>query len=380
MTLFVSPVRERHRLYAVDLLRFAAALMVVLLHYTFNKGLTEYDFAPSLGAVTQYGYLGVELFFLISGMVVLMSVWGRTTREFVASRISRLYPAFWVAVTLTAVIVAIAGPRGRNDVTMAQYVANLSMFPQLANIEYVESVYWTLWSEWRFYLILFAFSLWGITERRTHWLLWGWLTTSVALEVLPVPPAAHAALALIVQPQFSHYFIAGMALYLAHRFGFTARLGLLLSACYANAVKEADGRIDDLVADGLAPTLAVAALVILAIFVVMTLAATGGLRWMRWPGLAELGAMTYPLYLIHFTLGVVAFNALVPAVHPWLALPLVIAAMCGASWLISAKVEDRVRPALHLAIRRLLRVPPRTMPAQTANTPRATDQATVGRR
>ncbi|WP_433309487.1 acyltransferase family protein [Micromonospora sp. CA-269861] len=379
MTSTATPVRQQHRLYEVDLLRFAAALMVVLLHFTFSQGQLEHDFAPALGAVTQYGYLGVELFFLISGMVVLMSVWGRTTREFVASRISRLYPAFWVAVTLTAATVAIARPPGRNDVTAAQYVANLSMFPQLADIEYVESVYWTLWSEWRFYLILFAFSLLGITERRTHWLLWGWLTTSVALQVLPVPPAAHAALALIVQPQFSHYFIAGMALYLVHRFGFTARLGLLLLACYANAVKETGSRIDERVADGQAPILVVAALVILAIFIVMTLAATGGLRWMRWPVLSELGAMTYPLYLIHFTLGVVAFNAVVPAVHPWLALPLVIAAMCGASWLISAKVEDRVRPALHLAIRRLLRVPPRRMPQQTASTARAADQATAGR-
>ncbi|MEU1589580.1 acyltransferase [Micromonospora sp. NPDC005710] len=376
-------MRVQRRLYEVDLLRFAAALMIVLLHYTFSRGETDYDFAPSLGAVTQYGYLGVELFFLISGMVVLMSVWGRTAREFVASRVSRLYPAFWVAVTLTAATVAIAGPQGRNDVTVAQYVANLSMFPQLADIEYVESVYWTLWSEWRFYLILFAFSLVGITERRTHWLLWGWLASSVALEAFPVPPGAHAALALIVQPQFSHYFIAGMALYMVHRFGFTARLGLLLSACYANAVREADSRVDELVADGMTPTLVVAALVILAIFVVMTLAATGGLRWMRWRGLSHLGAMTYPLYLIHFSLGVVAFNAMVPAVDPWLALPLVIAAMCAASWLISVKVEDRVRPTLHLAIGRLLGVPPgvpsHRMAERPAGPARAWDQVGVGR-
>lgn len=48
---------------------------------------------PVLSEVTRYGYAGVNLFFVISGFVILMSVWGRTAPQFIASRVSRLYPA-----------------------------------------------------------------------------------------------------------------------------------------------------------------------------------------------------------------------------------------------------------------------------------------------
>jgi peptidoglycan/LPS O-acetylase OafA/YrhL len=69
--------------------------------------------------------------------------------------------------------------------------------------------------------------------------------------------------------------------------------------------------------------------------------------------------MTYPLYLIHFTLGVATFNALVPTLHPWLALPVVVSTICGLSWIISAKFEDRLRLSLDTGLRQVLRVAPR---------------------
>src|ERR1019366_5159909 len=103
----------RDRLYEIDLLRITAALAVVLYHYTFSGyagHLTSIAF-PALSHVTRYGYLGVDMFFTISGFVVLLSAWGRRPHEFVISRIVRLYPAYWVAVTITA-IVAITLSRG----------------------------------------------------------------------------------------------------------------------------------------------------------------------------------------------------------------------------------------------------------------------------
>jgi peptidoglycan/LPS O-acetylase OafA/YrhL len=56
--------------------------------------------------VSRYGYLGVDLFFVISGFVVQLSAWDRRPPEFVVSRIVRLYPAFWIAVTVVVVIPA----------------------------------------------------------------------------------------------------------------------------------------------------------------------------------------------------------------------------------------------------------------------------------
>jgi peptidoglycan/LPS O-acetylase OafA/YrhL len=88
------------RLYEIDLLWIIAALAVVIFHYTFSGRMQEPSPVsfPGLSEVSRYGYLGVDLFFMISGFVVLLSAWDRRRRDLVVSGIVRLYPALWIAV------------------------------------------------------------------------------------------------------------------------------------------------------------------------------------------------------------------------------------------------------------------------------------------
>ncbi|MFD6812242.1 acyltransferase family protein, partial [Streptomyces anthocyanicus] len=94
--------RKRGRLYVLDGLRLGAALMVVAFHYT-ALGAEAWDrpawtVFPEVSRFTSYGYLGVQLFFVISGFVICMSAWGRPLKAFFVSRVIRLYPAYWFAV------------------------------------------------------------------------------------------------------------------------------------------------------------------------------------------------------------------------------------------------------------------------------------------
>ncbi|RZJ93005.1 MAG: acyltransferase, partial [Hymenobacter sp.] len=101
------------RYYEIDLLRFVAAAAVVLYHFAYRgyhaDHLSPVDY-PVLGQVCKYGYLGVELFFLISGYVILHSAQGKSLGQFFVSRVQRLYPAYWVACTLCFVVVRLFRP------------------------------------------------------------------------------------------------------------------------------------------------------------------------------------------------------------------------------------------------------------------------------
>ena len=79
-----EPHQPPLRFYEIDLLRLLAALAVVFYHYTY-RGYMANNYSPvafpALAPVTKYGYLGVELFFIISGYVVLRSAQGKTVRS-----------------------------------------------------------------------------------------------------------------------------------------------------------------------------------------------------------------------------------------------------------------------------------------------------------
>ncbi|MBM0255919.1 acyltransferase family protein [Micromonospora sp. 4G55] len=81
------------RLYVLDGLRLVAALLVVGFHFTvFAKpwGVPNGSALPGLAVATQFGWLGVYLFFLISGFVICMSAEGRSVAQFATARITRL--------------------------------------------------------------------------------------------------------------------------------------------------------------------------------------------------------------------------------------------------------------------------------------------------
>jgi len=148
-------------LYELDLLRFLAAIAVVFFHYTFINSINS-DLTPSypvLEGIFKYGYLGVELFFMISGFVILLTAMKKTAIQFTISRIKRLYPAFWVALIITTLAILFLVPDQTNSVGLKQFLFNFTMVPGYLGTVNIDPVYWTLQVEIKFYfwvgLILF---------------------------------------------------------------------------------------------------------------------------------------------------------------------------------------------------------------------------------
>lgn len=350
----VHPTRDR--LHEIDLLRITAALGVVIYHYTFSgyaRHLTSIAY-PSLSVVTRYGYLGVDMFFTISGFVVLLSAWGRRPQEFVISRIVRLYPAYWVAVTLTTVVVLTLG-RGLFHVTPIQYGANMTMLNAVAHIANIDVVYWTLYAEIRFYLLIFVLAWAGITRTRVIAVLWTWLAATAVIELHVLPAGLAATLDILVQSQWSHYFIGGMALCLIYRSGFSWQLGAVLVIAYANAVHQAI-TFGHLVADRYHQQLhsAVIAAVVTVIFIVMTLIALKVTRPLGRPWFAKAGALTYPLYLVHAYSGFVIINLIGRHLNRWLLLAVMITGMCGVAYAVHRFLEVALGARLKRGLTRLV--------------------------
>ena len=164
----------------------------------------------------------MELFFLISGFVICMSSWGRRLGDFFTSRVSRLYPAYWVAVLMTFAVVTVLPVGGVTPpvrLTLTDVAINMTMLQQPMGVPSVDGVYWTLFKELRFYLLFAILIRVGRTYRRAVLFCAVWMTAAVIAPTLQSP-----LIEMITIPEYAPYFIAGIAMYLIHRFGPTPLL------------------------------------------------------------------------------------------------------------------------------------------------------------
>ncbi|MFI6929928.1 acyltransferase family protein [Streptomyces sp. NPDC050287] len=338
-------VRERvgRRLYAIDGIRLLAALMVAVHHYAGTNRVDQpgnaiwdrpvSDVMPTVFRFASYGWIGVEIFFVISGFVICMSCWGRTPRQFFVSRVIRLYPAYWFAVLFTTgVLVAVPGVWER--LRLREVLLNLTMLQSGSGVANVDGVYWTLWSELRFYLLFLVVVATGLTYRKVvvFCCVWG-------AAAMLAPVAKFPLLELAANPDGAWYFIAGLALYLMHRFGQDLLLWGILAMAWLMGQRELGQRIDEVEhVSGWRGSVLIFTVFLLAM-VAIALGATDRIRW-KW--LVTAGALTYPLYLIHYAAGTALINRLRDTMDARLLIAVILAGFMVLSWLVHRFVERPV--------------------------------------
>jgi peptidoglycan/LPS O-acetylase OafA/YrhL len=172
---------ESKRIYQIDLFRFIAASAVVLYHYLYrgyaagNMSLLGFD---GVGEYFKYGYLGVDLFFIISGFVIAFSIKHLSLRKFCYSRFKRLYPMYWICLLLTFIVSYFWGAP-RYHVTFTQLLANLTMVQKLWGQGDVDGAYWSLYVELKFYLIIALFLILNRFKKISlDYLVYFWLLLS----------------------------------------------------------------------------------------------------------------------------------------------------------------------------------------------------------
>lgn len=342
-------MEKERRFTEIDLLRFLAALAVMLLHYGI-RGFAAGDQVsplhfPTLGPLVRYNYLGVNLFFMISGFVILMTAQGRSLRGFAISRIVRLYPAYWVCCTLTFVVILFFA-RDHIYTSLPRYLANMTMLNGFVNVGSIDGPYWTLCTEMKFY-ILMGLLVATSQLRYVEYYLGAWLAVSSIHLAYPSP-----ALGYLLIPEYSAYFIAGSVFYLLHRQGVTGYRAFLLAASFVVAIAaDAGTLIEKSYWYRMAFSVPVLACIIAAFYAAFLAIALGRGWTSRWDSaFVFLGTISYPLYLLHNSIGMAIFNNLHGFVNRYVLLFGTAAAMIGLARLVHVHVERRFSPLLKSAL------------------------------
>ena len=350
------------RLDSVQALRGIAALLVVLYHsaaiWREHAGLPGAWPGP-----WDQGYAGVDLFFVISGFIMVWIAGGaargpRRAGRFLWRRVTRIYPLWWIFCGLMALYFllaygqpaspAVVGPDG----AWGYLLASLALWPQSSMP--VLQVGWTLTFEMGFYLIFAALLL--LPPRIRPWLLllWG-AGVLVGLRALSFETMPGSPFALMFHPLVLEFLLGAAVAYILPRWrdeGW-ARF-IALAGAFAFAAWLAVGL------DPAEPAFPAQRVLVFGAPAALLLAGlvrrdVAGGRVPAW--LERLGDQSYALYLSHF-LVLLAFKRVL-ALPGWLegggavSLALFMALGTGLSLLVGWAAHRALeRPLLHLARRR----------------------------
>lgn len=318
-----------HRMVELDALRGIAALLVVLFHYTTHYD-NVYGHSAPLWVQVPFGKYGVQLFFAVSGFVILMSLERiERARDFLLGRLARLYPTYWTGLALTFTAVTVFGLPSR-EVSTATALVNLTMFQEYFRVQHVDGVYWTLTVELSFYALVLIL-----------------LSARVLGRIIPI------FIALVALQTLAELVLQAMGMPTAARFA--GRPHLQFFAIGVLAFKWSRGEVSlrsalALAGVGLAHELLLGSTTTLIVFgVVLGIAsalAAGALRWLTWRLLLFLGFISYPLYLVHQNIGFLVIRRLEAA--GWQPEAAVAVALAVALLLATAITHLVEQPALRL--------------------------------
>jgi peptidoglycan/LPS O-acetylase OafA/YrhL len=148
----------------IDILRCLAAVSVALFHFTWLNGAHAHAFWSSFWS---WGWVGVEIFFVISGMVIAASLEGTTPQRFVKARFLRLYPTAWICACISLAVIWGTGIGAYEALGIQVYLGPSALVGSVVLIwsQWLASAYWTLPIEIAFYLLAVCGLVWGFARQ-----------------------------------------------------------------------------------------------------------------------------------------------------------------------------------------------------------------------
>lgn len=176
-------------------MRGIAALLVVFFHIAAMLRLDGAPRTDAIGAFWARGFSGVDMFFVISGFIMVyvtleLAPSVKNAGKFLSARLTRIYPLWWVFALLMMgyFMVSYGQPappdRISGDGILPYTLKSLFLLPQ--EVTPVLGVGWTLIHEMMFYVI-FAVAL-LLPRKLLPFILLSWAALIVAGSVYQMPP------------------------------------------------------------------------------------------------------------------------------------------------------------------------------------------------
>lgn len=178
-----SPKSQSEYIYGIDLVRFASAVSVAAFHLSW--------LTPGIAWFLPFGWVGVQVFFVISGLVIANSAQGVMPIQFLSSRFLRLYPTAWCAAVVSFPLLLWEFPKMPDRLQRLYF--SIILFPG----PFIATAYWTLPIELAFYFLIYSLIvfkgfrhiqavaillvLWSapyvvaLTLSRAGWKQWNWV-------------------------------------------------------------------------------------------------------------------------------------------------------------------------------------------------------------
>jgi peptidoglycan/LPS O-acetylase OafA/YrhL len=232
--------KHQSQIIGLDIVRCVAALYVMLYHYgcwiwAGNNlpgiiGAQDHWMAP----FSWPGWVGVEIFFVLSGFVIAYSAQGNTASGFAKRRIIRLYPTAWICTSITFVTVGIFQGSKYWSSDLGALVHTIAITPWTNN--WIDASFWTLGVELSFYFIIFLLRTFGLYERLgTVMIALGTSTSILAVYRCGIEAGlyggGHQGARIMAVAQNQKYF------FLLFNHGMFFALGSLIWLCFEQRVR-----------------------------------------------------------------------------------------------------------------------------------------------
>lgn len=341
------------RIAFLDGLRGVAILLVAFYH-AFARWPDIVPYGNSLASflIFQYGWLGVQLFFLISGFVIFMTLERCTSFPvFILRRWLRLFPAMLICSTIIYLTAPLFPERPLGQPSFYDLIPGLTFidpdwWSKLFGLEFrsIDGAFWSLYIEVKFYIV-FGLLYFSIGWRKAILALFTLfcLTVATALTRKVAPGLELRLLGKILAAcgaEHWGWFAAGALYYKYYR---EKRPFLLIYAITAAVISA-------LALSGFKSEQQLPTLLICLIFT-LSIVNKRAQSLLTHPCLLFIGFISYPLYLIHQNMMIALIVKLghnLPSMLPSLMPVIPIALVMTISWIVAAYLEPWTREKLKL--------------------------------